>query len=181
MLHAISQHCMSAIDRAYRRYHALLPVGPLFIVGRRRHRGPARHFDDGTVLEPGEWVGTLHFDNARLLALDNGTGRHATAWQFGRLMRESLVALAAYSATSAGAPLVAYYGTTWMAPHGLSVGFSCEPLPAGWRRQWLRLHFGLLRRSFAPPSFRDARGRLEPRNFWITRPALQQHFGGGPH
>lgn len=176
-MQALTIGCVNAWDRAYRRYHRLEAVGPMLLVGRRRYSGAERRFADGTLLAPGEWLGTLHFSNARIASLDEGRGRHLTAWQFARLMRESLQALAAFSASQSGALLAAYHGTTWMQPHGLTVGFSCEPLPDGWRSRLLRFHFRLLRACFAPASLSGARAELEPRDFWITRTELCRNFG----
>jgi len=176
MLQALSSRCVNLWDRAYHRYHRLEAVGPLFLVGSQRYAGAERRFADGTVLLTGDWLGTLHFDNRRIASLGGGHGRHLTAWQFTRLLRESLRALAAFSITRAGEPLAVYQGTTWMQPHGLTRGFTCDPLPDGWRARLLRWHFRLLRACFAPATFRNA-GELEPRHFWITRTELRRHFG----
>lgn len=180
MLQQLSHRCLIFVDRGYQWIHALEPVGPLLLVGRRRHWGPARCFDDGTVLSAGEWIGTLHLRNSRLAGLVREASRHSAGWRFAAHMRASLAALAHYSAASHGEALVAFNGTTWMKPHGLGVGFSCDPLQDGWRRRLLELHFRWLRHGFAPAAFRGVRRPLEPRDFWITSAALRLHFGGPP-
>lgn len=168
---------LDALDRLYRRWHHLEAVGPLFFVGKSQYQGIERRFADGTALRPGDPLGLLHFNNARIATLGLESGRHGTAWRFTRLLRESLDALSAYSVTSAGRPIEVYQGTTWMQVHGLKVGFTIEPLPDGWRSRLLRLHFRLLRAGFAPATFRRSAGPPVPRRFWITRGDLQKHFG----
>ena len=177
MLQTLSTRCVNLWDRVYHRYHRLEAVGPLFLVGSRRHAGAERRFADGTVLAAGDWLGTLHFNNSHIASLGRGRDRHLTAWQFTRQLRKSLHALAAFSITQAGEPLIVYRGTTWMQPHGLTRGFSCEPLPNGWRTRLLRWHFRVLRACFAPATFRSAASAPEPRHFWITRTELRRHFG----
>ncbi len=171
----LARRCAAAWDRAYHRYHRLVPMGPLLQVGRERWDGAPRRFDDGTLLEAGAEVGTLHLDNRRLAALA-GSGRQRIAARFGRLLRESLQALAEYSTTADGEAVAAWRGTTWMQPHGLTVGFTTEPLPPGWRRRLLTLHFALLRACFAPAAYGRGPASPEPRQFWITRRALLEHF-----
>ena len=180
LLQTLSIRCMNLWDRAYHRYHRLEAVGPLLMVGSRRYAGAQRRFADGTVLAAGDWLGTLHFNNVRIASLGSGRGRHLTAWQFARQLRESLDALAAYSVSRAGESPIVYQGTTWMQPHGLTRGFSCDPLPNGWRKRLLRWHFRVLRACFAPATFRNKSRELEPCLFWITRTELRRHFGRSP-
>jgi hypothetical protein len=153
-------------------------VGPLFLLGSSAHAGIPKHFADGSVLQPGDRYGVLHFNNARLAQLGAGAGRLPTAWEFTRLLRSSLFALAEFADTEEGAQLGAFQGTTWMQPHGLKVGFEIEALPPGWRTAWLRFHFRVLQLCFSPASFRRHKSPAEPRVFWITRASLRQHFRG---
>lgn len=176
--HRCAVWCVGAWEAYYRSRHGLEAVGPLFLVGSSAHEGVPKHFADGSILQTGERYGVLHFNNARLAQLGAGAGRLPTAWEFTRLLRSSLVALAEFAATADGSRLGAYQGTTWMQPHGLKVGFEIEALPAGWRTAWLRFHFYVLQRCFSPASFRQHKALPEPRLFWITRTALRQHFAG---
>lgn len=172
--------CLKGWDRVYRQYHHLRPVGPLLLVGFQRYTGVERRFPDATVLVPGDRIATLHFNNARIASLGHGQSRHLTAWQFTRLLRESLEALASFSASAEADSIAVYEGTTWMQSHGFRVGFVTEPLSQGWRAQLLRLHFRMLRACFAPADFRRKSGAIAPRNFWITRTQLQTNFGRAP-
>lgn len=174
---AFATRCLEGWERLYQHRHQLQPVGPLLFVGFRQYTGIERRFPDATTLVRGDRVGTLHFNNARIASLGLGQGRHATAWQFTRLLRESLEALAIFSVTSDAQSVAVYEGTTWMQSHGFKVGFVTEPLAQGWRAQLLRLHFRVLRACFAPADFRTRSAAIAPRNFWITRSQLQTNFG----
>ena len=78
-LRLLIQGALRYVDRHYHRLHDLRDVGPVLHVGRERHRGPAIHFPDRTVLEAGDAVGTLHFNNDRFTS--GGTGYEAeTNW-----------------------------------------------------------------------------------------------------
>lgn len=177
MLRALPYRCLNLWDNAYRRCHRLQAVGPMLYIGSVRYTAAVRRFADGTVLAPGDRLGTLHLNNARIATLDDRRGRHLTAWQFARLLRDSLRALATFSLTPAGASFKVYHGTTWMRPHGLAVGFSGKALPSGWRARLLRLHFRVLRAGFSPVGFRTVAADPEPRHFWITRTELHRYFG----
>lgn len=168
--------CVDAWEEFYRRRHRLQPVGPLFLLGVGRHAGPEKQFDDDVKLQDGDPIGILHFNNTRIAQLGGSAGRHRTAWEFTRLLRGSLIALAEFSASDAGSHLPVFQGTTWLQPHGVKVGFTIESLPPGWRSRWLQIHFRLLQLCFSPASLRYRGTGPEPRLFWITRPALRHHF-----
>lgn len=72
-LRRIVRSALRRADDLYRVRHKLQPVGPILLVGRARYHGPARRFADGTQLGCGDDLGTLHFDNARIAALDAET------------------------------------------------------------------------------------------------------------
>jgi hypothetical protein len=72
-LRRIVRSALRRVDDLYRLRHGLQPVGPVLFVGRARYHGLARHFADGTQLRPGDVLGTLHFNNARIAALDAAT------------------------------------------------------------------------------------------------------------
>jgi hypothetical protein len=156
-----------ACDALYRALFRLRAVGPMLLVGRARYRGAARDFPDGSRLETGDTVGTLHFDNARIAGAGSG---------FRRLLRASLEELARLAAQDPVLRQVGVYrGVTWLRPHGRRYGFVAEPLPGGPARRLLQAHFRLLLRAFLP---REAGSAIQPHVFWLTRRQLERHFGG---
>jgi hypothetical protein len=171
------RHALERIDERYRRSRSLHAVGPLLFVGLDRHDGECIPLGDGTRLEPGEWLGRLHFNNARAASLQAGNRAEAGV-RFARLLRASLHELA--ERTETGGALAAarvFEGVTWLRVHGRSVGFEAHPLPDGWRSRLLSVHFRLLIRAFAPVTA-DAGGvQVRPHRFRITRGALIERFG----
>lgn len=176
MLRAAAFRCLRCWDALYHRRHRLEPVGPVLFVGCKEYSGPPREFADGTRIQAGDVIGMLHFNNSRIAALEMAApSGHRAGWQFARLLRESLLTLSAYTVTHPTiANVVVFQGTTWMQVHGLKVGFTAESLPNSARTRFLVWHFRLLSWAFAPIRRRSA--PIEPRNFWITRRQLQQHF-----
>jgi hypothetical protein len=177
-LRRIARRALSGVDGLYRRRFELQPVGPILFVGRSRYRGPARRFADGTQLQPGDIVGTLHFNNARSAALEAATP-NAIAVRFMRLLLQSLRNLAELS--HEGRPfgdLSVFQGIGWWR-HGESVGFISEPFPEGGRKRFLAVHIGLLVWAFAPSVSTAIAARPEPRISWITRETLIKRYGSG--
>lgn len=175
-LRDVARGALRGVDEIYRRHHRLRPVGPVLFVGRTRYDGPARTFPDATPLQAGDLLGTLHFDNARIAALDAATPS-AIAFSFVRLLLESLRTLAELAREGEPfADLAVFQGIGWLR-HGDRVGFISEPFPEGRRKRYLAVHIGLLVWAFAPPASTAIAARPEPRVSWITRTTLIERFG----
>ena len=76
---------LEKIDDYYRQQFELRPVGPLLYLGLEQHRGAACPLYDGTRLEPGSWIGRLHFNNTRAADLQ-ASGRLQAGVRFARLL-----------------------------------------------------------------------------------------------
>lgn len=162
-------------ELGYRRYFRLQAVGPVLYLGQGAHRGPCRALADGTSLSPGDPLGILHFNNARIADLHRP---HANpGFAFARLLWRSLRILAQQAQSDPVLrQVVAFRGVTWIPPHGQRVGFEVEPLPDGLRTRWLQWHFRLLLYVFAPEINPGTARRLRPYVFWLTRRQLIRHF-----
>ncbi|HEX9772413.1 MAG TPA: hypothetical protein VGA44_03025 [Steroidobacteraceae bacterium] len=177
VLRRIAQACVGRVDALYRRRHRLQPVGPMLYVARARYPGPALRFADGTQLARGDTYGTLHFDNARIAALGEGS-RIRTGVRFSRLLRQSFRSLAERTRDDpALRDVPVFQGITWIREHGGRLGITSEPLPRGARRSLLAAHFRLLRWVFAPSVRTGTSAPPEPRMFWLTRGDLLENFG----
>jgi hypothetical protein len=131
-------------------------------------------FSDGTELQPGAFIGTLHFNNARLGQIAN-PDRHRTGFEFARLMRASLTLLAERTRTNeVFGDVQVYQGITWVRSHGERVGFQSTPLPEGLRKRLLSWHFRLITWAFSPAA---SSTQWEPRFYWLTRDELLRNFG----
>lgn len=163
-------------DDFYRQRHRLEPVGPMLLIRQGEYTGEARSFDDGTVLNAGQPLGILHFDNKYLLMNTASHGRRV-----GLVFREklfcSLEQLAKATHTGKYHNISAYTGVTWLASHGEKIGFRTEPLEESWRSRLLAFHFGILLHAFYGRGKTGNRARqLQPRRFWLTRRQLLDNF-----
>lgn len=168
---------LERIDARYRERMQLSPVGPLLYLGLAQHAGEPCALSDGTRIEPGAWVGRLHFNNARAAAVEADT-RPQAGIRFARLLRDSLAELAQRARDDVRLRHVQLFeGITWLRAHGRGVGFDAQPLPHGPRRWLMSAHFRLLIWAFAPVATRAAMEDVRPHRFRISRQALQASFG----
>lgn len=172
----ISHKVLTMVDGWYFRWRRLRPLGPALYLECTHYRGPELRFEDGTVLRDKDALGRLHFNNANIAALGEGS-MHRVGLRFARLMRESLshLALAASSDPQLRDMLV-FQGITGMPAHGGIVGFVSTPLPRTWRSRLLGSYFRLLVWVFAPAASVRSRARTEPRLYWLTRSALLRNL-----
>lgn len=177
LLHRCAQRALGLIDAWYFRRHKLQTLGPVLFIGRTQYRGPEMQFEDGTLLRENDYIGRLHFNNASIAALGEGS-MHRVGFRFAKLMRESLRKLAEAAHND---PLLAdvrvFQGTTWIPAHGEVVGFVSTPLPRTWKTWLLSAHFRMLMWVFAPAARIRGRESAEPRLYWLTREALSRNIG----
>ena len=166
ILRRIGQGMLGLVDAWYYRRYRLRTLGPVLFLGHGRYRGPELRFEDGTLLRDNDPIGRLHFNNASIAALGEGS-LHRVGFRFAKLMRESLRALAEVAQTDPTLRDVAVFqGTTWLPAHGEVVGFVSTPMPNTWRTRLLAGHFRLLMSVFAPAARIRERGDAEPRLYW---------------
>lgn len=176
LLHRFAQRTLGLVDAWYYRRYKLTTLGPVLYVGRTHYHGPELKFDDGTLLRDNDVIGRLHFNNASIAALGEGS-MHRVGFRFARLMRESLrkLAEAAHNDPTL-ADVRVYQGTTWIPAHGEVVGFVSTPMPKTWRTRLLTAHFKMLMWVFAPAARIRNREQAEPRLYWLTRAALSRNL-----
>lgn len=174
-MRVLFQQLMSRVDVWYQRRHRLRALGPVLRIGYVRYRGPRREFADGTVLDENELIGQLHFNNASIASIGEGS-LHRTGFRFAKLMRESLRMLAEASQSDPELRAIrVYHGVTWIPDHGNVVGFESTPRPKTWRTRLQSGYFKLLMWTFAPASRTRARAQTEPRDYWLTQRMLAQN------
>ena len=171
------QRGLRGVDWRYHRAHRLQAVGPILYVGRDRYRGPTIQFADDTLLEIGDDVGTLHFNNLRFTQLqaESATG---AALGFARLMIQSLRALGEKARSDpAFSDLAVYHAVSWLPGHGDRIGFVTAPYPSGMRKRLMSAHFRMLIWAFAPME-QSRKARPDPHFYWLTRKELLRRYGG---
>jgi hypothetical protein len=176
LLHRFARRVLAIVDAWYYKRHRLQTLGPVLYLGYARYRGPELKFEDGTLLRENDPIGRLHFNNASIAALGEGS-MHRVGFRFAKLMRESLRKLAeAARSDPALAEIRVFQGLTWIPAHGEVVGFVSTPMPKNWRTRLLSAHFRLLMWVFAPAARIRDRGNAEPRFYWLTRAALTRNL-----
>jgi hypothetical protein len=175
VMRRFGQSALGLVDAWYYRRYRLRTLGPVLFLGHARYRGPELRFEDGTLLRDNDPIGRLHFNNASIAALGEGSMQRL-GFRFAKLMRQSLRALAEVAQTDPTLRDVAVYqGTTWLPAHGEVVGFVSTPMPTTWRTRLLAGHFRLLMSAFAPAA-RIRERNAEPRLYWLTRTALVRNL-----
>ena len=127
-------------------------------------------FEDGTLLRDNDPIGRLHFNNASIAALGEGS-LNRVGFRFAKLMRQSLRALAEVAQSDPSLRDVSVFqGMTWLPAHGEVVGFVSTPMPKSWRTR--------LSPSLSPADERVRAGGAHSRAqrgaavVWLTREAL---------
>ena len=175
-LHRFARSVLGIVDAWYYRRYRLQTLGPVLYLGYARYRGPELKFEDGTLLRENDPIGRLHFNNASIAALGEGSLQRV-GFRFAKLMRESMRALAeAAQSDPTLRDVSVFQGTTWLPAHGEVVGFVSTPMPKTWRTRLLAGHFRLLMSVFAPAARIRERGDAEPRLYWLTRTALVRNL-----
>lgn len=175
VLRLLTRKALGVIDAWYYKRNRLHTLGPVLYLGRSRYHGPDMVFEDGTALRDNEPIGRLHFNNASIAALGEGS-LHRTGLKFAKLMRLSLLRLAQCAQSDPQFnDITVFAGVTWIPEHGKGVGFVSKPLPRSLRRALLGAHFRLLLWAFAPAARTRAAGFTEPRMYWLTKSALSSN------
>ena len=176
VLRRLAQGVLGLVDAWYYRRYRLRTLGPVLFLGQARYRGPELRFEDGTLLRDNDPIGRLHFNNASIAALGEGSMQRV-GFRFAKLMRQSMRTLAEVAQTDPSLRDIAVFqGTTWLPAHGEVVGFVSTPMPKNWRTRLLAAHFRLLMSAFAPAAGIRERGNAEPRLYWLTRAALVRNL-----
>ncbi len=175
-------------DEVYRRFHRLedLPVDGtvLFRLGRTRYRGRPFVLSDGTLVRPGDLVGTLHLHNEGLAALHRC---HRSAWRVGLAFYQGFKATLRELARRAAedpqdARLVAFCAETIFWNGAELAGFDARPFQS---RLWAAVvgayQRALLGRYHPLGPERVSRGRergryREARAIWISRAGLLARY-----
>jgi hypothetical protein len=172
VLHRCARRVLGWVDAWYYRRYRLRTLGPVLFIGSATYRGPRIDFPDGTVLRDNDPICRLHFNNANIAALGEGSMQRV-GFRFAKLMRESLRLLETAARTDPQLQGISVFqGVTWIPSHGEVVGFVSTPMPEGWRTKLLTAHFRMLSWVFAPASRIRDRGNTAPRLYWLTRTAL---------
>ena len=177
-----------AYDLAYRWLHGLrdLPTekGTILRMGVERHRGSRVMLRDGTVVEPGDLVGTIHFHNEAVAALHDGKINPVRSGiLILRGFERSLYALARLSDDQPRYREVkAFTATTIFYQSMEGFGFEVHPPPSGWRSRVVAAYERFVLSRFHPLGReRGNQGKFQDvRTVWISSEAVKRRYGRVP-
>ena len=170
---------LALIEQIDRRRRGIRPIRPGAVLGLelRHHRRAPIPLRDGTVISPGDLVGLIHFDNARLRDLTS-SGSLLPAWRQGR---GDLAALARWAARQPpGHRPVAFFGEGLHGAVAARVGFEVRPRPRTWYTRLQDWYFrGLLARWSRLGRARLAvgRGEFHAAEYWLSAARLTELHG----
>lgn len=143
-----------------------------------RHHGARLVLKDATVIERGDPIIELHFDNHRLVEL---TKTGTSPWPLLQLARADLAALEKRLSSGGPGEIRALHGVTLFAPAGYRLGFEVGPLPRTWRLALERFFMAGLVILYNPAGWRAAGHHATrwPGELWMSRATLERRYGSG--
>lgn len=170
---------MALVERIDRFRRGIRPIRPGALLGLevgRYEREPIT-LADGTVISPGDIIGLVHFDNARVRQL-TATGSLLAGWQQGR---GDLAALAAWARDEPPERRpAAYFGEGLHAVLASRVGFEVRPRPRTWYTSLQDWYFrGLIARwsRLGRQRLGIGHGELHASEYWLSAGRLEELHG----
>jgi hypothetical protein len=140
-----------------------------------RYAGAPVVLRDSTLVTRGAWLGEVHLDNLRMMALERSGSRRLGA------LRDDLTAIARWL-DHAQSPVIALYGETLMRAAAERIGFECRARPMTFKARFDRGYFNGLLALYNPDGLeRLKRGRTlrAPLHYlWMSRRELDRHYRG---
>lgn len=169
-------------DAYWRRSHGVEKFDELLSFSFEKYAGERRIMNDGTWIEPGDWLAILHF-NRECFASSSANPKDSirNALRFRKLILSSLKKLALdVHANEKFVMVKAFHGVSWLPPHGEKLGFLIERLPDSMLNQVRALYFKILLNTFFPHLAAAEKNRFQPHAYWLTRQSLLKNFTPEP-
>ncbi|MCC6179359.1 MAG: hypothetical protein IT305_28970 [Chloroflexi bacterium] len=139
--------------------------------------GEPRTLRDGTVVQRGDPIVMLHFDNRALLR--RSTSQEWPPWSAVRYAGDDLDELARLSRDGELGGAVALHGVTYLAAAGRRLRFEVVPLPRTWGVRFLHYYLVGLAAVYHPHGWQGVQYLREkgwPIELWLSTGALQQRL-----
>ena len=170
-------HCMNGYDAWWRRRHKVKQFDVLISYSLEQFSGDRRMMNDGSWIEPGDFLAILHFNHDCFSSASHNPMRNAL--RFRKLIFSSLTRLAKEVCHQQQWQQVkALHGISWLPPHGEKFGFLIEPLPDSPLTRVRQFYFRLLLNAFFPQLAARESKRIRPHAYWLTRHNLLKYFSG---
>lgn len=173
---------MSWYDAWWRRRHGVEKFDDLLSFSFETFSGERRVMNDGTWIEPGDYLAILHF-NRECFISSSANPQHylRNALRFRRLLLSSFRQLARDINENEKFVMVkVFHGVSWLPPHGEKLGFLIERLPDSTLNIVRKVYFKILLTVFFPHVAALEKNRIQPHAYWLTRQNLLKHFAAEP-
>jgi hypothetical protein len=165
-------------DSYWRRKNRVERFDDLLSFSFEKFSGERRRLDDGTWIEPGDRLAILHF-NRECFTQSSVSSQSPTlnALRFRRIFFKSFSRLAkAVRENEQFMQVKAFHGVSWIPPHGKKVGFTVERVPHSAINLVRKWYLTLLVKTFFPHIRGQAKDRIRPYAYWMTRKNLLKYF-----
>lgn len=178
MKNSLFYRFMCWYDGYWRRKHGVEKFDELLSFSFEKFSGKRRVMNDGSWIEPGDWLIILHF-NREFFIGSSANPQHSirNALRFRKLLLSSLGKLAKHIDENEKFKRVkVLHGISWLPPHGERLGFLIEPKPNSIFSFFQALYFKLLLKVFFPHVAVSGKKPIQPYAYWLTRRNLLKYF-----
>ncbi|MDO8345063.1 MAG: hypothetical protein Q7T48_17815 [Cellvibrio sp.] len=169
-------------DAHWRRRHGVEKFDELLSFSFEKYAGERRIMNDGSWIEPGDWLAILHFNRECFMnSSANPKDYLRNAFRFRKLLLSSFRQLAqVINANEKFVTVKAFHGVSWIPPHGEKLGFLIERLPDSALNQVRKFYFKILLKVFFPHIATAEKNPIQPHAYWLTRNNLLKNFAPEP-
>lgn len=136
--------------------------------------------NDGVVIEPGDPVGELHFNNKKITEIAALPSERSMEWRLFEMIKTEFGTLAeAIDSGLVPNNIKAFYGVNVLSAGAKRLGFTLIPLPPGWERWWLGFWESVLRLvyySFKTKKKTSLKRTMDPYEIWISNNELVRRY-----
>lgn len=165
-------------DGYWRRKHGVEKFDELLSFSFEKFSGKRRVMNDGSWIEPGDWLIILHFNRECFIG-SSANPQHSirNALHFRKMLLSSFGKLAKHIDENEKFKRVkVLHGISWLPPHGERLGFLIEPKPNSIFSFFQALYFKLLLKVFFPHVAVSGKKPIQPYAYWLTRRNLLKYF-----
>lgn len=165
-------------DAYWRRKHKVERFDELLSFSFEMFSGERRQMNDGSWVEPGDYLAILHFNRECFMGASANPKHYLrNALRFRKLLLTSFRQLAKdihHNEKFSG--IKVFHGVSWIPPHGEKLGFLIERIPDSLLTIIRKFYFKVLLKAFFPHVSALGNNNIQPHAYWLTRQNLLKYF-----
>lgn len=165
-------------DAYWRRKHKVEKFDELLSFSFERFSGERKVMNDGSWVEPGDYLAIIHFNRECFTNSSAGSQHYIrNALRFRKLLLTSFRQLARdLDQHEKLVNVKVFHGVSWLPPHGEKLGFYIERLPDSTLTLIRKFYFTVLLKVFFPHVSALGNNSIQPHAYWLTRESLLKNF-----